>query len=110
MCTLNFIKQANIYFQLQKRPTNFKRRLFATEAEYNGEKNPVDETKGLQKFEKHKYRLRDIYGRSYSIAPKRSHHAEADTIQLLKCVIAHNADFVRYAEGNCIQFKDISPL
>lgn len=57
------------------------------------------------------YKLMDIYARLHDgNTPKVVHNAEEDVINLLKCAIATNKDFVRLSESIAINFEDVAPL
>lgn len=55
-----------------------------------------------------RFRLCDIYERSFGEPSKNAHYAEGDVKALLKCAIAHGPNFVSYAEEHCVKFSDFS--
>lgn len=90
----------------RKSPPRSKRQLFP-EAHSSTNIPETPQSTGLKPAKK-KFRLCDIYERSFGEPPKHAHYAEGDVKALLKCAIAQGPDFVAYAEEHCVKFNDFS--
>lgn len=56
------------------------------------------------------YKLVDIYARLHGAEPAVAHNAEEDAINLMKCCIAVNKQFVERSERSAKEFMAIKPL
>lgn len=94
-----------------KSPPRSKRQLFpdAHEESSGSPKNPeTSPSSSSIKPARKRFRLCDIYERSFGEPPKCAHYAEGDVKALLKCAIAQGPEFVAYAEEHCVKFSDFS--
>uniref|UniRef100_A0A1Q3FPV4 Putative deddh 3'-5' exonuclease domain of three prime repair exonuclease n=1 Tax=Culex tarsalis TaxID=7177 RepID=A0A1Q3FPV4_CULTA len=92
-------------------PPRSKRQLFPEAHEGHSRADIPDtaaQTSATMKPARKRFRLCDIYERSFGTPPKCAHYAEGDVKALLKCAIAHGPEFVRYAEEHCVRFSDFS--
>lgn len=96
-----------------KSPPRSKRQLFPDAHEgpsgtcSSPESSPSSSSSGMKPARK-RFRLCDIYERSFGEPPKCAHYAEGDVKALLKCAIAQGPEFVAYAEEHCVKFSDFS--
>uniref|UniRef100_A0A8D8CFT6 (northern house mosquito) hypothetical protein n=2 Tax=Culex pipiens TaxID=7175 RepID=A0A8D8CFT6_CULPI len=94
-------------------PPRSKRQLFPDAHEGPSgadipEPEPAAQSSSGMKPARKRFRLCDIYERSFGEPPKCAHYAEGDVKALLKCAIAHGPNFVAYAEEHCVRFSDFS--
>ncbi|KAL9699430.1 hypothetical protein quinque_002871 [Culex quinquefasciatus] len=94
-------------------PPRSKRQLFPDAHEGPSgadipEPEPAAQSSSGMKPARKRFRLCDIYERSFGEPPKCAHYAEGDVKALLKCAIAHGPNFVAYAEEHSVRFSDFS--
>ncbi|XP_039450796.1 three prime repair exonuclease 2 [Culex pipiens pallens] len=97
----------------KKSPPRSKRQLFPDAHEGPSgadipEPEPAAQSSSGMKPARKRFRLCDIYERSFGEPPKCAHYAEGDVKALLKCAIAHGPNFVAYAEEHCVRFSHFS--
>lgn len=56
-----------------------------------------------------KYGLNEIYKRRFGSFPEKSHYAENDVLDLIKCVVDMKTEFLNYTdnENNLVKFNEI---
>ncbi|XP_058834143.1 uncharacterized protein LOC131691625 [Topomyia yanbarensis] len=86
------------------RPPRSKRQLFP-DAEGTSSSTQSCRSQTFKQTDFKRFRLCDVYERSFGEPPKCSHYAESDVETLLKCAIADKEGFVAYAEDQCVKFN-----
>lgn len=59
---------------------------------------------------KKRFRLQDVYERTFDTLPPESHCAEADALALLRCVCAMHEAFLALVDIESRLFEDVQPL
>ncbi|XP_058464341.1 three-prime repair exonuclease 1-like [Malaya genurostris] len=90
------------------RASRSKRQLFPDVEGNSNSTSSASSSQSSTQVKPKRFRLCDIFERSFGEPPKRSHYAEDDVETLMKCATADNRRFVAYAEEHCVNFNQFS--